>query len=304
MVSGIKGPKYEPPEQISVENSNYDPAKARKLLDGTLEQRIINYAEINYGRGKEIAAELSKGNYRERGKDPFDVLDTICGHEEGEYWGEETPKSIDEVVKPSMLKVAAKGTLNLVNKTRWYYPILGALPGKYQEKIAEKFGDNQKHYTLSNMAVELVGSAALGYLAFGHLAYSAFFAIYSLMHSLIRDIARTTYKERAAGSVLCTLPFYATLYSILAVKAVKDAVIDSYSSVYKDQRASDVHNQPPKDLEVPKRIETPARIEEQPEIVMTDEGERFKNPEETRGLTGNPIVNWTLVRRDSKKTSD
>lgn len=88
--SGPKMPFRVPdyPKTVSVENSNYDSEKARKLLDGTLEQRIIQYAEIYHGKGKEVAAELSKGNYREQGKDSREVLDRICGYEEAEYWGE------------------------------------------------------------------------------------------------------------------------------------------------------------------------------------------------------------------------
>ncbi len=49
-------------------------------------------------------------------------------------------ESIDDVVeyKPSKLRVALKGTANLINKTRWYYPFVGMLPGKYQERIARR----------------------------------------------------------------------------------------------------------------------------------------------------------------------
>lgn len=285
MVSGIKGSKYEPPERISVENSNYNSEKARKLLGGTLEQRIIQYAEINYSKGKEVAAELSKGNYREQGKDPFEVLDRICGYDEGEYWGEETPKSIDDTVKPSLLKVAVKGTINLLNKTRWYYPLVGALPGKYQKKIAEKLGDNPSYYTVSNMGAELVGATTLAYLATGQSAAgAAFFVVSLLTYSFIRSaVMFSGYKS--SGSVIATLPYYVTLYSILAVKAapqaiasagkaVKNAVIDSYSSVGKEQQ---------KLLAAPKkrRHKKKKRIEEQkqPEIVMTIDGERFVYPE-------------------------
>ena len=128
--------------------AKYNPDEARKILEGSLEQRVIAYAELKYGKGKEVAAQLSKGNYRENSEDPILTLDKVCGPEivDAEF------ESIDDKVadyqpKPSKLKVAAKGTLNLAKKMhlhQWYYPLVGALPGKYQEKIAKKLGWTQE----------------------------------------------------------------------------------------------------------------------------------------------------------------
>ena len=137
--------------------TKYNPNEARKILEGSLEQRVIAYAELKYGKGKDVAAKLSKGItiYRERHEDPLQTLDRVCGKPEiidAEF------ESIDDVVeyqsKPSMLKVAAKGTLNLAKKAHlnhWYYPLVGALPAKYQEKIAERLGERTLYIIRSLM---------------------------------------------------------------------------------------------------------------------------------------------------------
>lgn len=292
-----------PNQKDDSEYPNYNPTEARKLLDGTLEQRIINYAEIKYGIGKEVAKELREGNYREAGKDPFEVLDKICGHDEGEYWGDETQKSIDDTVKPGMLKVAAKGTLNLVNKTRWYYPLVGALPAKYQEMIAKKLGDDPKYYVISNAVVE--GTAVTASLAYyfsaaihplittfasgSFYAISAFFRIDFGLRFSKQELG----KEEYFGSPIL-LPFFIPLYLFKVGKVLTNAIKESYQSAFQEEQQ--------KLLPAPKKKKRKKkRIEEQPEIVLTSDGERFENPEEIKNRLGKPIVNWPLVLRDSQK---
>ncbi|MEK6863556.1 MAG: hypothetical protein AABW53_02565 [Nanoarchaeota archaeon] len=87
---------------------------------------------------------------------------------------EEEFESIDAVVeyqpKPSMLKVAAKGTANLARKMhlhQWYYPLVGALPGKYQKEFAKRHGDDCFNYTLYNALLE-------GITIMGLVSYSTY----------------------------------------------------------------------------------------------------------------------------------
>ncbi len=231
----------------------YDPDEARKILQGTLEERIINYAEIKYGKGEEVKEKLYKGGYRNEATDPLEVLDQVGGGKE--MVEPEVVKSIDDVVgykKPNMLKVAVKGTWNLAKKAHvhyLYYPLVGFLPAKYQGKIAEKYGDNPLHYTISNIAAETlaVAGAIAGYSMYsdGKSADRALSlglslgVAYGLINLVVRGIASQQNNkkhnvEAAGGFLLISLPIYAILCSIAAVKATKNAIIDSFSSAYKE----------------------------------------------------------------------
>ncbi len=226
--------------------SNYDPKEARKLLEGDLEQRVIAYAEMKHGKGKEVAAEFKTDNYRERpNRYPFDVLDSVCG--KPEVLEAEVVGSIDDVVKepkPSMLKVAAKGTLNLVNKTCWYYPLVGMLPGKYQERIAKKFGDNPNYYTLSNSIPTMVGAIATWVALFGAGPGSSFF-VYSGLALCGYETIRMTASimgKKPTGNILAMIPTYIALYSFLAVKAAPKAVKEAYVSAFKEEQQKLLRN--------------------------------------------------------------
>src|SRR3989344_2236946 len=105
----------------------YNRKEARRILEGSLEDRTINYAQQIYGKGDEVAAALSKGNYRQGSKDPFEVLDQVCGKPEvleaevvdvkaGKYLVSHE-MGLEEVVKyepkSSKLEVGWQGSLNL-----------------------------------------------------------------------------------------------------------------------------------------------------------------------------------------------
>lgn len=260
--------------------AEYNPDEARKVLEGSLEQRIIAYADLKCGKGAEVAAELRKGNYRENHEDPIQTLDKVCGKPEiidAEF------ESIDGVVeyqpKPSMLKVALKGTGNLINKTRWYYPLVGALPGKYQQKIAQRRGENDaRKYTIANGGLEAIASVS-GFIAtlitFTGTGYSSVILPVSLglgsFVYFLYSVARIIDKE-TDGSPLTTIPFYLTLGTILAGKKVVGAVKDSYYSVYQNEE---------KRIEAEKnlRIEEQKRIEEQ-NTYLAEEQDAGMNPEE------------------------
>lgn len=264
--------------------AKYDPNEARRILEGSLEQRVIAYAELKYGKGKEIAAELCHEDYRKAYKDPIQTLDKICGKLEivdAEF------QSIDDVVKhqpkPSKLKVAAKGTLNLVKKTHiqhWYYPFVGMLPAKYQQKIAEKLGDNPLAYTLSNIIAEIPIMAGTGmYLGGvpGTILGASVAGVISLIRAGWLSEADSIIEGKKIFFPNCSwiigLPFYATLYSLLAVEAaykgiksagaaVKNGVIDSYSSAQKELEQ--------KNLETVKKI-SPTPIPETGRLELREE---------------------------------
>ena len=257
---GFSSMNSQPKKTSNLSDTGYNSEEAHEILDGSLEKRIVAYARIKHGKGEEVAAELSNENYRENYKDPFEVLDRVCNPSE--------VKSIDNVVdqdyQPSAFKVALKGTAHLINKTRWYYPLVGMLPGKYQEKIAEKLGDNPLHYTVSNCVLEgivvgvatiiltqYMGGGIVQSIGFGSLAvFGCGFYNISIRRGAIDNY------DRPVGSLLAGLLYYAALYSIAAVKAIAKSVKDSYSSA----------SQQLKEQEAQKRIE----LEAQPSRILVE----------------------------------
>ncbi len=310
--------------------TDYDSDKdlARILIEGTKavygEQRAVQVkSEFN---------NLEKPNYRKNSEDLMMIVDRICREtevQEAEVQDAKVVDSIDDAVKyaakPSMLKVAARGTLNLVNKTCWYYPFLGILPGKTQEKLAEKYGDEAKHYTVSNMAVELVSASMIGY-SIGNGSGAFAFGLFSFLHSLLRTLAGLSLTTKTgvellnpAAPIYTALPMYATLCSFLAIKAVptavpkaiksiseamasagvklKGAVEDSYLSAYKKEQQALSQSEKikgilpvrpipsPPEAETQSRIETPARIEDKSEIVAEEFDEEYEESEARRLIT-------------------
>ena len=256
--------------------------------------------------------------YRRNAEDLTAMVERVCEKSEPDIYQSEvveakSVKSIDDAVKsyeskPSMLKVAAKGTLNLVNKMGWYYPLVGALPGRYQEKIAEKLRDNPENYTAANMAVELIGASMLGYYTRGTVGAALAFGAVSFFHSCFRMLPNIITNEPSNFSpvapIYTALPMYAVLGSILAIKAVpkievnlKKTVKEAYSSAYKELeqkrreelvKLASVKTIPssvtaervaPRAEEFLPRIETQVRVEEpKPEIIA----EEFEEEEPER----------------------
>ncbi|MEK6863557.1 MAG: hypothetical protein AABW53_02570 [Nanoarchaeota archaeon] len=260
--------------------AEYNPDEARKILEGSLEKRIIAYADLKCGKGAEVAAELRKGNYRENyDEDPIQTLDKVCGKPEiidAEF------ESIDAVVeyqpKPSALKVAAKGTLNLARKMhfhQWYYPFVGALPAKYQHKIAARFRDNAASYTVANGSLDLL--MGISGVVYSLIAFSGNYQPNIIPVICLGSIAYAVngfcrladgIKSRdVLGSPSATIPFYLTLGAILAGKKIRESVKDSYSSAYQDER---------KRIEVQKNL----RLEEQNVIDIQTEEDVLEAAEE------------------------
>lgn len=303
----------DPPERISVisvvndydPENGYDSVKARYVMKLDLGISDLEKACViaqKHGREKEFRAKTEnyRGNYT--GENLCRILDETFV----EYWGEESPKSIDQVVepKPSMLKVAAKGTYGLARQCGTfvgkgiYYSLIGILPGDAQEKIAQKLNDNPFHYTAASMVSES-GIVALG-IYLGQHGYTFIGQTLILAGSLgviVKGFA-SLYKldhpneSLAVGSPLLTFPMYTALVSFYAVRAVGKWMKTHYERALQEEQQ--------KLLPAPKekkRIEEP----KQPELVLTPDGERFETPEEIKNRLGNPIVNWPLVLRDTKK---
>src|SRR3989344_2549273 len=154
------------PAQLPTVTVTYGrPDLARILVEGT---KVVYSAQ----RAEQVQKELGgqQGAYR-TGTDLTAIVERVCSEPEvrGTEAVEAVPaKSIDDVVryesqKPSMLRVAVKGTVNLANRTCWYYPLVGVLPRNYQQQIAERLGDSQIAYSVANMVAELVCSTAFTY---------------------------------------------------------------------------------------------------------------------------------------------
>jgi|SRR3989344_561708 len=277
--SGIMGPTvvthvaYSGKERAPSEqntNTYNKPDLARILVEGT---KAVYGPEKSEQLNAEFARRRQQPAYRGSAEELTAIVNRVCGDAQSTEVQTNSVDSIDDVVegysgKPSMLKVAAKGTANLVNKTCWYYPFVGALRGKKQEEIAKERGENSNYYSLSNMAAELVSSTALTYACTDYKTAAVVGSI-SLVHSFFRWLVSSednSISDCTAGNILVTLPMYTVLYSIAAVKAIKNSVVNAYSS---------------------------ALQEEKQKLLEANQGH-------SSGLTGNPIINWDFVNGDKK----
>ncbi len=298
---GFSSMDSPPKKKSNLSSTDYNSEEAREILDGSLEKRLqkkdlarilIEGTKKVYGpeKGEQVSAEFERLEkqpvYRRNAEELTAVVERVCDQEEADV------NSIDNIVnqdyQPSALKVALKGTVNLINKTRWYYPFLGMLPGKYQEKIAEKLGDDPLNYTRANIWAEnillsmaagsimyhrkgdVLGSINIG-ITFGVICYAANLPrlAYGKNNSLDRF-------DRAAMGSYFVIPFY---YAALAVKkivsdsyssalAVKKIVSDSYSSAREQLKEQEAQKRI--ELEPPSRIS----IEEVQLTIEAEESER------------------------------
>ena len=277
------------------------------IKDKDLARILIEGTKQLYGveKSAQLKTELERQKklpvYRGNAEELTAIVDRVFDEPvlQAEVVEAKVAESIDEVVqyvKPSMVKVAVKGTWNLAKKMHiqdWYYPIVGFLPGRYQKKIADKYGDDPLHYTVSNAVAEslvvvgLIGSinVAAGVL-FGGCA--------GLINTVARYVIAQESENNSTGSPITCLPFYTTLYSITAFKAIKNVIIDAYSSALQEEKQKSRDKEKTKKVLVkptlPDSYESPeaaarvvtssglTRVEEQkPEVV---EEEFDEEPEE------------------------
>ena len=288
-------------KEQTTSNPDYNPNEVRYVME--LDLGLSNFEKAcaiakKHGKEEEFRSKTEdyRGDYTR--ENLTSVLDNICL--EKEYWGKESPKHVDTIVdnalqeatssKPNYVRVAVKGSLNLARKThlnQWYYPLVGMLPAKYQGKIAEKLGDKPEHYTRSNVIAEgVLAGATVGYLVYqwnADLGLALFAGgIIGLaggtINAIIRHVTFEESKEVQAAGSITFLPYYATLYSIVAVKALKNAVVNAYSSALAEEqkllqaKAEEVklRIKPAPDKELA-RIEQPEEVDDDspPESIRT-----------------------------------
>src|SRR3989344_5620035 len=136
--------------------ADYDKDKdlARILIEGT---KVLYGAKKSTQLKTELERQKKLPVYRGNAEELTAIVDRVFDEPvlQAEAVEAKPAESIDEVVQ--YVKVAVKGTWNLAKKTHiqdWYYPIVGFLPGRYQKKIADKYGDDPLHYTVSNAVAE------------------------------------------------------------------------------------------------------------------------------------------------------
>lgn len=188
----------------------YDKAFAHIIIEGTPEERALAVAKI-YRKEEEVKTELAKNPYRTNAnKNLSQLVDACC---------DESQKSIDDLVQyePSMTKVAAKGTLNLFSPVGRFAKaaLIGALPHRYQRKIAENRGENYlaTDYVMANVILEGIticaGTGALMYSGVGNLEASIAVAVLAgVVYGIFIGSPRL---NEDFGSPITTIPFYATL---------------------------------------------------------------------------------------------
>ena len=281
--------------------------------DKDLAEILIEGVKVKYGSEKadQIKTEfgkLEKPQYRRNAEDLTAVVNRFCIEPaKAEVLEAEAVKSIDDVIesysgKPSMLKVAAKGTANLARKAhlhQWYYPLVGFLPAKYQGKIAEKWGDKPFHYTVSNIFFQPAVIMGATYYVMLEKTDSHFVAAVSSVVCGFVDFvgglfARTAFakklygSEEVAGSLLFELPYAIAKVAAKApgkigegisyvARGIEQCYVDALQE--EQQKLLEAKHQQEYQNAGVRVVSNQARIE-QPEIVLTQDGERFEYDEE------------------------
>ena len=239
---------------------------------------LIEGTKVVYGkeRSAKLQSEFERQQrlpvYRGKSEELTEIVDRVCGPEiiDAQY------HSIDDAVelrpKPSMVKVALKTTKDLINKTCWYYPLLGALPSKYQDRIAEKFRDNPGNYFIANLFGDMITTTGLGAYYFGIGG-----GFLGFMASCIISTARTAIAKekniKGIGGPTLLLPLYATVYPVLAISKIARA---SWQENLQQEQQK---------LLLPPNKKKKIRIEEQkPEVVDEEFDEEAETAEKSHRL--------------------
>ncbi len=267
-----------------MKKSPYDKVFAHTIIEGTPEERALAVAKI-YHKEEEVKAELAKSPYRRNGNISLSQLVDACC--------DESQKSIDDLVQdePSLTKVAAKGTLNLFSPVGRFAKaaLIGALPQRYQQKIAKNRGEDYLSTNLflddsviANVIVEGIticaGTGALMYSGGGNLGESIGAAVLAgLAYGIFIGSPRL---NEDFGSPITTIPFYVTLGIILGVKAAANGIENTYKSAYREEKQKLLPKSEKTENRIAMDIPASLRIEDQQKSDF--EGiveEEFKEPE-------------------------
>ncbi|MEK6939750.1 MAG: hypothetical protein AABX31_03410 [Nanoarchaeota archaeon] len=183
--------------------------------DKNLTQILVEGTRAVYGKEKaeELKIELGKLQLPSYGKNAEEltaIVDRVCGQPETV---EGEAQSIDAVIHYQKL-------------SKFYYPIVGMLSAKYQERVAAKHGDDPAKYMYASVIAEFVVgciTAFGGPIIFSSPVISiSAFAIGGVL--IVESALRANFcafQKKPMGSFLLALPAYAALYSIAAVNARK-----------------------------------------------------------------------------------
>ncbi|MBU0469894.1 MAG: hypothetical protein KKA62_00740 [Nanoarchaeota archaeon] len=259
-----------------------------------LAQILIEGTKTVYGpeKGEQVKAEFERLEeqlvYRRSAEELTAMVEKICSPE---IVDDTDGKSIDYILndehKQGKLKVALKGTVNLINKTCWYYPLVGMLPKKYQEKIAKRLGDNPLRYTISNAVAESVGiGAAIGVGYMNHttdLTAAIEFGFLTGMMSMIFNTCRILIPNKSnpkdfsvIGSFFITLPYYTAKTVMSIPRLLKKAIVDSYSSAAEQKTDTQQRLEQLNKIEDFQSSEEKTALEESEQITFLEESIRRK----------------------------
>lgn len=199
------------------------------------ERKALSLAK-KYGRKTELEARLKElgSGYRRKAVDITKLVHEVCSEESLEQ--KAMAPSVYQTLADIVGTVGA-GTLNVLKKSKIYYPFVGALRAEHQAKIAKKLGDNQDYYTGVNLICESIGIAlAAGYsldMLGAPLAGSITLGlmggiVYMSIGGIIRGRMAERSPHKACGS-LFAMPFYALYYAASAIGK-------SYSSVWEKRK--------------------------------------------------------------------
>lgn len=223
----------------------YDKEEAKKAILGTLEERTIKYAQQFGNEKADQVAQKLRVDYRTAAKDPLTVLDEVCSEKSLEEKALVPYKSKSSAYRTiaDVVGTIGEGTLTAINKTRWYYPILGALPHKYQMGVARKINDDLRKYVISNAILESVALGVVGGLLFGPWVLPPVVAYSVVINAVRMDLAKeddSPFEDNDStsfGSPLVTIPYYLALGTVLGISTAGKGIKNSYSSAWEKRKA-------------------------------------------------------------------
>lgn len=222
----------------------------QKIYDefpGDADSKAAALAKI-YGVGEEIKLHLGQGAYRSNGN-IVSLVEKLMEDKEKNALAlreqngleaiivKEIPKSniskstvVYALAKELGSRVAAipkKVSSGIAKYTK--YAAYGALPGKYQEKIAKNNKEDASLYSHSNFSVELCGS--IGAIFYACASNDTFFGVsgmISLFWQMGRRWVQSENRYNASGSPFLTIPYHLVRTPYLAVKSISKGFKELY----------------------------------------------------------------------------
>ena len=215
---------------------NYDETLVRRILEelpGDIKEKAVGLAKV-YGIETEFDGHFA-GNGPYRQADIVSMFtDAIKRNENRKFPVKE--EFLEELVENESLNVnnlrvayeVGKDITKITLKSGRYIAY-GAMPGKWQERIAGKYGEDALDYSKHNIVLELTVSFAS--FAVGCVTSNAYFGF--ALIPLLGNICRLFYRqfdEKPSGSLLVNIPYYLITSPYMKVKYIAKSLKNKFKS--------------------------------------------------------------------------